>query len=90
MSNHDELIARAEQIQEGVTPGPWRHEIGEEHGETVHFVQWGIEAQAANEELRDVALSTVKSFLEVEIRGELYDAATHRWVDLLAEVASRD
>lgn len=39
-----ELVDRAKASLEGVTPGPWRHEIGEEHGETVHFVQWGVES----------------------------------------------
>lgn len=39
-----ELVEGAKAALEGITQGPWRHEIGEEHGETVHYVQWGIES----------------------------------------------
>jgi hypothetical protein len=35
-----------------------------------------------------VVAGTIKSFRDVE-ELQLYDAATHRWIDLLAEVSSR-
>lgn len=35
----------------------------------------------------NVVNGVIKSFRYVEERGSLYDAATHRWIDLLDEVS---
>jgi len=45
-------------------------------------------AQSEVERLRRAARLVVKSFREVESRGDLYDAATHRCVDLLSAECS--
>ena len=41
------------------------------------------------EDLMIPARGLVKSLAEVEERGDLYDAATHRWADLLREQIAR-
>lgn len=45
--------------------------------------------RAAAVELAQVSADLIASFDRVEARGSLYDAATHRWVDLTRESLDR-